>query len=85
MIFAIGFLTGLILTLSMVFGVFFLYFRNQQPIERQINQWISQAKPKGAFIQAPTDSEIARKDKLERLSKIKNEIRLGDILEKDTI
>ncbi len=81
MYFIIGFLAGLIFTLSMVFGVFFLYFRNQQPIERQINQWISQAKPKGDFIQAPTDSEILRKDKLNKLSQTKNEIRLGEILE----
>ncbi len=81
MLFSIGFLTGSLFGIAFMYLGVFLFFSQQKPIERQINQWITQSKPKGDFIQAPTDTEISRKDKFNKLSKIKNEIRLGDILE----
>ena len=85
MLFALGYLTGSIVTLSMAYGVIILYFRYKQPIERKLAQEESRLWPKGDFIQTPTDSEILRKDKIDKLSKIKNEIRLGDILDEDIL
>ena len=83
MIFILGYITGSLITLALTLTMFYVLFHNQKPIERQITQWILHAKPKGDFIQTPTDSEIVRKDKLEKLSKIKTEIRLSDILDKE--
>lgn len=79
MLFILGYLTGAVITLLMVLGVFFIYFHNQQAIERAISQQIAKAKPKGDFIKTPTDIELFKKDKVDELLKIKNEIRLGDI------
>jgi hypothetical protein len=81
MIFILGYLIGSIITLTLTLTVFYLYFHHQKPIERYISQAISQVKPKGGFIQAPTDTEIVRKDKLIKLSQTKNEVRLADILD----
>jgi len=85
MLFALGYLTGSIITLGMSYGVVILYFRYKQPIERKLFQEESRLSPKGDFIQTPTDSEILRKDKIDKLSKIKKEIRLGAILDEDIL
>jgi hypothetical protein len=85
MIFIAGYIIGSLITLALVLTVLYLYFHNQHPIETRISQIISQSRPKGDFIQAPTDTEIARKDKIDKLSKIKNEIRLSEILEDEII
>ena len=81
MLFILGYIIGSIITLTLTLTVLYLYFHHQKPIERYLSQTIAQSMPKGSFIQAPTDSEIARKDKLNKLQTIKNEVRLGDILD----
>lgn len=82
MIFILGYIIGSIITLFLTLAVFYSYFHYQQPIQRNISQIISQAQSKGDFIQAPSDTEIIRKDKLNKLSKFKNEIRLSEVLDK---
>jgi len=85
MLFALGYLTGSIITLGMVYGVLLLYFHYKKPLELKLSQEEAKLLPKGDFIKTPTDTEILRKDKINKLSKIKNEIRLSEILDEDIL